>query len=416
VKILHVSTYTYPDCLGGAERTVDGMARAQARRGHAVTLLVGGAPDAPAASEREGVRVLRYPITAKRGLGFFREVRKGVREAMRQLAREGFDVLHAHQLASASPALTATFPARRVYSFHASYRLESEAAQLNGAPATSAAQLSRRAHAKSLLIDHVDRECLARAERILVHTRFVHAQVERLDRAALGRVRVVPPGIDLDRFRPDEAARAAARSVLGVASGPPLIVTARRLVRRVGIDLLLEALAILRGKGIAFAAIVAGDGAERPALERLRTELGLESQVAFHGRVSDAELVERYRAADVFALPTRSLEGFGLATLEALACGTPVVATDVGATPELIDAVGGGLLARPEPAELAERLMQALADPQAMRRAANEASRRVHERYTWSARAADLDQVYRELLPLELPERVMAVATGGRSF
>jgi glycosyltransferase involved in cell wall biosynthesis len=82
----------------------------------------------------------------------------------------------------------------------------------------------------------------------------------------------------------------------------------------------------------------------------------------------------------------------------------------------LIDTVGGGLLARPEPADLAARLMHALADPQAMRRAANEASRRVHERYTWAARAADLDQVYRELLPLELPERIMAVATGGRSF
>jgi glycosyltransferase involved in cell wall biosynthesis len=227
----------------------------------------------------------------------------------------------------------------------------------------------------------------------------VQAQVRRLDAAALGRVRVVPPGIDLERLRPDDAARAAARAALGVAPGWPLILTARRLVRRVGIDILLEAFAILRGKGVAFSAIIAGDGAQRVALEGLCAALGLDAQVAFHGRMSDAELVERYRAADVFALPTRSLEGFGLATLEALACGTPVVATDVGATPELLGAVGGGLLSRAEPAHLAERLMQALADPVAMRCAASEASRRVHERYTWAARAGELDQVYSELLP-----------------
>jgi glycosyltransferase involved in cell wall biosynthesis len=398
-KILHVSTFSYPDQLGGAERTVDGMARAQARLGHAVTLLAGGGPDAQGPAEREGVRVLRYPIRAPRGLGFFRDVSQGVQAALKQLARESFDVLHVHQLASAAPALATPFPARRVFSFHASYRLESEAEHLDGAPATRSGQLSAGMRVKSLLIDHFDRQCLARAERIVVHTRFVRAQVHRLSPAALGRVRIVPPGIDLERLKPDEGARAAARAALGVAPDRPLIVTARRLVRRVGIDLLLEALAILRGKGVPFAAIIAGEGAERAALEALCAARGLDAQVAFHGRVSDAELVARYRAADVFALPTRSLEGFGLATLEALACATPVVATDVGATPELLEDVGGGLLAHADPADLAARLEQALADLDGMRAVAREASRRVHERYTWEARASELDPVYRELIP-----------------
>jgi len=410
MKILQVSTFAYPDQMGGAERTIDGMARAQVKLGHDVTLLTGARPGAPASEVREGVRVLRYPIVPARGIGLFRAIRAGIRQRLRELAGESFDMLHSHQLPSSFAALTAEFPARRVLSFHAAYRLESEAERLNGTPAASVADLFRAGHAKSLFIDHLDRQCLLKAERIVVHSRFVRDQVGRLDGAALARVRVVPPGIDLDRLHPDSTARLAARAALGVPPGRPLLVTSRRLVRRVGVDLLLEALAILRGRGIVFSAIISGDGTERRFLEGLRSRLGLEDDVRFTGRISDDALLALYRAADVFALPTRSLEGFGLSTLEALACGTPVVATNVGATPELIGALGGGLLTPPEAEAFADGLARVLADPAGLRRAAHEASRRVHEGYGWAARAGEIEDVYREILGSGREEEVLSLA------
>jgi glycosyltransferase involved in cell wall biosynthesis len=79
---------------------------------------------------------------------------------------------------------------------------------------------------------------------------------------------------------------------------------------------------------------LAGEGPERPALERQIAELGLGRRARLLGRVSAEDLPRLYTAADLFVLPTCALEGFGLATLEALACGTAVAATPVGGTPE----------------------------------------------------------------------------------
>ena len=90
--------------------------------------------------------------------------------------------------------------------------------------------------------------------------------------------------------------------------------------------------------------LIGGAGSHRAALERQVGELGLDKHVTFLGFVPDADLPRYYQAADVFVLPTRELEGFGLVTAEALACGTPVLGTPVGATPELLETLDPGLV------------------------------------------------------------------------
>jgi glycosyltransferase involved in cell wall biosynthesis len=88
-----------------------------------------------------------------------------------------------------------------------------------------------------------------------------------------------------------------------------------------------------------------GSGAIGPQLERVARDLGVAARVRFPGRVSDAALLDWYRAADLFVLPTVAYEGFGMATAEALAAGTPVVGTPVGATPELLRPIDPDLVA-----------------------------------------------------------------------
>ena len=112
--------------------------------------------------------------------------------------------------------------------------------------------------------------------------------------------------------------------------------TARRLVPRMGVDVLIDAIATLRTNGRAIRLVVIGDGELRRALTRYRDHHGLGRVVQFLGRVPDEELVDWYRAADVFVLPTTAYEGYGMVTAEALACATPVVATNVGASPEIL--------------------------------------------------------------------------------
>jgi glycosyltransferase involved in cell wall biosynthesis len=99
-----------------------------------------------------------------------------------------------------------------------------------------------------------------------------------------------------------------------------------------------------------------------PALRKFTRELGLAERVHFIGLVSESELVDWYRAADLFVLPTVAYEGFGLVTGEALACGTAVVGTPVGATPELLTPLDSRLVARTSDQEdLADTIGAALA-------------------------------------------------------
>jgi glycosyltransferase involved in cell wall biosynthesis len=119
-----------------------------------------------------------------------------------------------------------------------------------------------------------------------------------------------------------------------------------------GIDRLLRALPLLGCDDVTL--VVAGTGSLAGDLPRLAAELGLAERVLFVGSVSDdSRLADWYRAADLFVLPTTAYEGFGMATVEALASGTPVAGTAIGATPELL-------------APLDPRLVAPTADPEAL--------------------------------------------------
>jgi glycosyltransferase involved in cell wall biosynthesis len=103
-----------------------------------------------------------------------------------------------------------------------------------------------------------------------------------------------------------------------------------------GLDRLLYAAQKVKSAGWIFNLIIGGDGPLRKRLEILVGELGLKGRVSFAGRVPEAQLPLMYGAADAFVLPTAELECFGLIVLEALACGRPVLATPVGAIPEVL--------------------------------------------------------------------------------
>jgi glycosyltransferase involved in cell wall biosynthesis len=140
--------------------------------------------------------------------------------------------------------------------------------------------------------------------------------------------------VELERFVPGD--KGQARAALNIDERAWVAVAVRRLVPRMGLDVLLDAWAEA-GSGLEGALLaLAGDGPERAALEEQANALGLGGRVRFLGRISDAQLVALYQAADVCIVPSVALEGFGLVVLEALACGTPVIASDIGGLPEAL--------------------------------------------------------------------------------
>ena len=131
---------------------------------------------------------------------------------------------------------------------------------------------------------------------------------------------------------------------------------------------------------------LAGTGPERESLETQVATSGLGQHVHLLGRIEEARLPELYRAAHAFVLPTRALEGFGMATAEALASGLPVVATDVGATSDLLAGCPGAVLVRPGRSDLlAEALAARLRDRDALQRDGAAARRHAETTLGWDA-------------------------------
>ncbi|UVO50278.1 glycosyltransferase [Sphingomonas sp. SUN019] len=202
----------------------------------------------------------------------------------------------------------------------------------------------------------------------------------RDDMAALGipaeKVLAHHTGVDLDRFAPVD--RVAAKAALGVTG--PLVVSVGALIPRKGHDLVIDAVAGLPGVTL----LIAGEGAEREALEARIARLGLAERVRLLGAVPHGELPALIGGADVMALASSS-EGLANAWVEALACGTPVVISDAGGAREVVTGRDAGRIVAREAAAVAAGIAEVLADPPGQG-----AVRAGAERFTWEANTTAL--------------------------
>jgi glycosyltransferase involved in cell wall biosynthesis len=248
----------------------------------------------------------------------------------------------------------------------------------------------------------LERAAYRRADEAVVLTSaFRQVLVERY-RVAPWRISVVPPGVDLDRFTPGDGA-ALARERLGIDPAGFTAITVRRLVPRMGLELLLEAWREALSKlPTGSMLLIAGDGPLRSELSRAVDASDLAGSVALLGRVSDEVLVDLYRAADVAVVPTLAHEGFGLVVIEAAACGTPSIVTDVGGLPEAVGALDPTLIVPAGDRDaLRERLVRARSELPS-----REATRAHAEGHRWETVAAR----HRTLV-----RRVSQLATRGRA-
>ncbi|NQW48311.1 MAG: glycosyltransferase family 4 protein, partial [Planctomycetes bacterium] len=339
MRILAVANFFFPDAPGGLERVAWDVAKAMARRGHHVGLLAG---DRSARARRgasrtdaiDGVYVTRYPKPVMSPLDPFRDAKQidDAASAIRDLlGSSDYDILHCHSIFTAHAAMRAAPAVPIVQTVHSPAIQE---LSYNWLRKGVIGRLT--AIAGTPRVRHLEGRTITAATRRHALSRFTVSQMLTEYPASPAGYEVIPHWADPAWFR--SMSKAEARQRLGWPSDEPIMFTVRQLRWRYGIDTAVEAIAPAAKAGRC-CFFIAGEGEERGRLEEGVRRHDAEDRVKLLGRISDEELRLAYQAADVFILPTRALECFGLIIVEALACGLPVIGTAMGAIPENLEPI-----------------------------------------------------------------------------
>ena len=244
------------------------------------------------------------------------------------------------------------------------------------------------------------------ADRIVAATPAEQAQLIWLYGADAGKVAIIPPGVDLERFRPID--KTEAKRCVGIPCGDKNIMFAGRIEPLKGIDTLIRAMALLKERFPAVVentcvAIIGGDpwadspDAEMARLQALRQDLGIHDIVVFLGAKDQNVLPCYYAAAEVVVMPSH-YESFGMVALEAMAMGRPVIASEVGGLAFLIqDGQTGYHVPSRDPEALASRLYTLLVDENC-RESMGQAARRYAQRFDWGIIAGRIAALYGDVL------------------
>ena len=252
-----------------------------------------------------------------------------------------------------------------------------------------------------------EKKIVKEADALIAATQIEKKQLMDHYEADPHKITVLPPGVDLKRFYPipqDEA-----KAVIGIPPNEKVILYVGRIEPLKGIDNLLKAIAFLRKSDVLaacphYVAIIGGDP-DRPRelldqemrhLQDLNRRLGLDDMVVFLGKKDQDSLPYYYSASEVVVMPSH-YESFGMVALEAMACGTPVIATRVGGLQHLVqDEITGLSVPDDDPKSLAEQLMRALCK-EGLREELRKNGLAFAKNYSWSIITADLIDLYQKL-------------------
>jgi glycogen(starch) synthase len=300
---------------GGLDRVFHDLANSLPGQGVAVHGLVVQPADVAA---RTGGRIEAFAAEGANLPGRL----LGVRHAVRRLvAGGGIDLVAGHFALYLSAALASLGDRPLVQHFHGPWARESG--------------FEGQKRIAVMVKKAIERRVYSRADRFIVLSKAFADLLSRDYGVDPERIRIVPGSVDLDRFN-SELSREKARAALGWATDRPILLATRRLIARVGLDQLIDAIQIVRRSVPDVLLLIAGRGPLEAVLRRQIEEGGLRANVRLLGFLPDDRLPLAYRAADINVVPTAALEGFGLTAAEALAAGTPSMVTPIGGLPEVV--------------------------------------------------------------------------------
>jgi glycosyltransferase involved in cell wall biosynthesis len=367
----------------GAERVLHEYSARLAARGHRIIVICRREDRLKPESEAiGGVQVHRYDVNSNGTLTFLRSAIQGGSDLCRQIvASEHINVINLHQPLAAEGVFRVREARNipRIYTFHSPWSEEYHIRHPASAGIPAALHHWANVTARRL----IERRCLHACERVQVLSDYSYQQLAQIHRVPRSKVSIIPGGVDTVRFAPVED-RIALRRKLGIPPDALLLLTVRNLEPRMGVDALLDAMPTVCQARPEVHLVIGGSGPLTTHLQQRAAALKIDEHVTFAGFIPEADLASYYAAADLFVLPTRGLEGFGLVTVEAMACGTPVLGTPVGGTQEILRGFDESFLFSGTSAEdLAEGILQHLPRIRGNQELRARCRAYVEENYSW---------------------------------
>ncbi|MEW6670463.1 MAG: glycosyltransferase family 4 protein [Thermodesulfobacteriota bacterium] len=342
-NILTVADVSMASVIGGAERVLYEQSIRLVRRGYAVHAMTRRLPvHGEEETLVEGIPERRYAVDFTNPFLFLLSNHRNGKKLFESLqGRTGFDAIIIHQPISAAGVIKSRRAKgiKKVYICH-SLSFE-EYVSRNKRPADLSGRLIYGMHVQ--IRKWMEKRALQHADEIIVLSQFTRDKLRGAYRIPPGKIAIIPGGVDLVQFKP-AGDKASIRRALNLPDDKIVLFTVRNLVPRMGLENLIDALKTLVANAPDICLVIGGTGPLRHELERRAEELGVDGSIRFEGFIPEDYLPKYYQMADLFILPTRELEGFGLVTLEAMACGVPVLGTPVGGTLEIISQFDPGFL------------------------------------------------------------------------
>ena len=385
LRIAHV-TATFPPYRGGTGNVCAQNVRELARRGHDVHVFTAAMADAPVCEQYTGATIHRLRPLLRLGNA---PLLPGLLPALR-----GFDIVHLHypffggELTALAAWLCRT---PLVITYHQDVLLEGMQRGIEWG------------------LRHTTSRMTLRTATAVLFTSLDYAQASYARLLLRGREHTIgelPNGVDLAVFTPSPPPDSL-RTKHQLAPEDQVVLLVAGLDRAhffKGVNIFLQALTALPNH---VKAVIVGDGDLREAYAITAQRLGIAQRVQFAGRVSEADLPDYYRLADITVLPSTTMgEAFGLVLVESLASGTPAVATNLPGVRTVIEHGGDGLLVAPgDSVELATALQHLLNDQTARCTMGKQGRARVEVRYGWQQIGARLEAVYWEQIAAGIKRR-----------
>ena len=382
MKILQVTSYFFPN-IGGIETVVYHLSKGLACLGHDVQVLTSNFPEG-------GKEIKNDLFTVKRLPAFMHCFGFPMVSSLKEVLKNDVDLIHVHVN---SPILAETAALGSVFR-----RIPLVVTYHSDTYAKEARSSFRKLWfiAEPLYDNLLKRQLCQIAKKITISTPIYLKKSSFLQKFK-DKVVVIPHGVDHSRFHVDAGMGEKFKIESGFPRETKIITYVGRLAPYKGLPTLLRAFHYVLRNTKDAVLVVVGKGMMEKGLKALAFDLNIQNAVVFANDVDDEVLPNFYRMSDVFVLPSRSgAESFGLSLLEAMACGIPVVASNVGGVPYVVG--DGGVLVRPNsPLEMAEALEGILSD-QALRQELSGKASKESFRFNWDLMTKEMEKLYIELL------------------